>query len=719
MQPQTQLFGSATVLPRLRPDLVISRQTYRGQTAYVIKDPVSLRYYRLGTQELFLAGLLDGERTLGEVTARMEKEFPGTGITEEHVVQLLTMFAHMSYLQLAGEPAYRMFGTLRDARNKYRWLGHVLSVAGVLMYFKVTLCDPDLLLLKMEKRLRFLWSKKTAWAVAGLTCVAVVMVLSNLDRFRERLPDFLTIHNLILLWLTLVGVKVFHEFGHGLMCKHYGGEVHQMGAMLILLTPFLFCDATDSWMFRNKWHKIAVNMGGMLVELVLASCAAILWAVTQPGLLNQLAFNAMVVCSFTTLVFNANPLMKFDGYYVLADFLEIPNLRDRARQAITGLMMRWFTGRPEGRPTDISRRGRTIFIAYAVCSYLYMWYIIFRIFRIIGLKLQPYGLENLGRGLIVIAYVAGIAFPLWALGRQLVVRLKNDPTEVVGGRWPKLCAGAAAILLVMAICPWPLYVTSSCLLNGTNRVDVTAKSPGFLREILVDEGAHVQKGQTIARLENDELRNRRLDAEDELHITGLRVQSAMARNSATFVARYNTLESEQLAALDTLVTNVAGLELKAPVAGTVLTSDLQTRRGTYLRDGDGFCEILPEGKINVIVALSESEAGLVRVGQPLEFRLYSLPGKPFYGKVTKTFVARTEELQNSVLAARFGGDVPTQIGLSGHEEPTEPLYEAELQIENSGNFLRPGMSGRARIHCGRTTPLHVVVSHIRAMLRLE
>jgi len=118
------------------------------------------------------------------------------------------------------------------------------------------------------------------------------------------------------------------------------------------------------------------------------------------------------------------------------------------------------------------------------------------------------------------------------------------------------------------------------------------------------------------------------------------------------------------------------------------------------------------------VALSEGEASLVRAGQPLEFRLYSMPGKPFYGKVTKTFVARTEELQNSVLAARFGGDVPTQIGLNGHEELSEALYEAELQIENSGDFLKRGLSGRARIHCGRTTPLHVVVSHIRAMLRL-
>ena len=249
-------------------------------------------------------------------------------------------------------------------------------------------------------------------ALTGLVALALVLVFQNWDRV-GKMPDFLTLHNLVWLWVILIGVKVVHEFGHALMCKHYGGEVHDLGAMFIILTPFLFCDATDSWMFQNKWHKITVNLAGILVELILAALAVLVWVVSPPGLMNQLAFNAMVVCSVSTIFFNANPLMKFDGYYVLADLLEIPNLRDRASQQVTGFLTKLVTGRPAPELTEMSRTRQIIFGLYAVASYLYVWFVMVRIFGGIGQKLEPYGLGWLGKASLLSTYVVGLGIPIW------------------------------------------------------------------------------------------------------------------------------------------------------------------------------------------------------------------------------------------------------------------------------------------------------------------
>ena len=721
MSQSGELFGANTALPRLRSDLVISPQKYRGTTSYVIKDPIALRYYRLGAYELQVARLLDGQRTLAEVTNLLQQQVPDRAVDQQTVLRIVMHFAQMSFLQLSGEAAHRMFSLLSANRKKQKTQQRLFSLAGALVYFKISLFDPDLILLKMEKHIRWLWSRAMAIFLAVLVGLALVLVLQNWGQAGMQIHrDFLTLHNLVWLWVILIGVKVVHEFGHALMCKHYGGEVHDMGAMFIILTPFLFCDATDSWMFNNKWHKIAVNMAGILVELILAALAVLVWVVTPAGLINQLAFNAMMVCSISTVVFNANPLMKFDGYYVLADLMEIPNLRDRARQQVTGFLTKLVTGRPVAGMIEMSTSRRVIFALYSVASYLYVWWIMIRIFRGIGIKLEPYGLGGLGKASLVFTYAAGIVIPIWFFMKGLIPTLRQTGFHIrIPGRPVKVFGGILAAILLLGLWPRQVQVTTSCVLAGANRIGVRAQSEGFVRGIKIVEGQFVRRGDVLATLENDDLVTRLANQETQLQIVELRRQSASALNESAAVNQFN----KEAVAVDAVRTNLqqrcAALKLTSPVNGVVLTADLEGERGLYLTEGSLFCEILPMNQINVMIALTEDQAGVVRAGQPVELRIYSLPAITFHGEVKKTFSAISWDLPHPALAGRFGGEVPTELDTTGRERPSDTLCLAELQIENTDNFLRPGMSGRARIKCGSSTLGRIIGRKLRSLVRLN
>ena len=719
MSQPGEIFGAATPLPRLRSDLVISPQKYRGTTSYVIKDPVALRYYRLGEYELQVAGLLNGQRNLVEVTEQLQQQLPGRTVDQATVARIVMHFAHLSFLQLNGEAAQQMFSMLAENRKKQKVLQRLMGFAGALVYCKISLFDPDLLLLKWEKRIRWLWSRTMGVALAGLVALALVLVFQNWDRI-GKMPDFLTLHNLVWLWVVLIGVKVVHEFGHALMCKHYGGEVHDLGAMFIILTPFLFCDATDSWMFQNKWHKITVNLAGILVELVLAALAVLVWVVSPPGLVNQLAFNAMVVCSISTIFFNANPLMKFDGYYVLADLLEIPNLRDRASQQVTGFLTKLVTGRPAPELTEMSRTRRIIFGLYAVASYLYVWFVMVRIFGGIGVKLEPYGLGWLGKASLLSTYVVGLGIPIWIFMKRLLPTLRQTGFRIeLPGRTVKVIIGILVAGGVLAVWPRAVHVSTSCVLAGSNRRSVRVQSEGFLRSVLVKEGQFVQRGQVLATLENDDLSTQLANQDTQLQIVELRRQTASLLNEAAAVNQYDKEASVVAAQQRSLRQRCAALQLTAPVAGLVLTADLLDSLGTFSPEGSLFCEILPAGEINVMIALTEDQAGDVRVGQPVELRIYSLPAQTFRGTVKKTFNAVSGDLPHPAMAGRFGGEVPTSLDLTGHERPSDTLCLAELQIDNPANFLRPGMSGRARIVCGPSTVGRLIMRKLRSFVRLN
>ncbi|HEX4085486.1 MAG TPA: efflux RND transporter periplasmic adaptor subunit [Chthoniobacteraceae bacterium] len=713
-------FEYETALPRLRSDLRFSRQIYRNRVSFVVKDPVALKYYRIGEMERNLGALLNGRRSMRDILDILKREYPWEPIDLQRIEETFRLFFQLSLLQADPEMATRVYDLSRNQKKKVS--KSLESLAMLVFYFKVPLFDPDLLLFKMDRWLGFLWTRVAVCVEMILLAIAGWTVCNNLPKMHESLGSLLTLHNLFLLWAVTMGVKVFHEFGHGLACKHFGGEVHEMGAAFLLLSPFLFCDATDSWMFVQKKYKIIVSMAGIYIELFIASVCALVWANTDRGLVNQLAYNTMIVCSLTTLLFNANPLMRFDGYYALADILDVPNLRERARQYFLSSVARLFTGGPcTPEMIEVHEQGlarRIVFDIFAVASYFYTFFITFRIIHIVGIRLEPIGLAKWGQALEISFCTVSIFLPAYAFTRELRSRAMKNPGILMNVRVFKNLLIGAAILAAIALCPWSVNVTAEGVLYDGGRDIVHADSPGYIREIDVKAGDHVHAGQILAKLENEVLTTRRDDVDARIQTNYIERRVAVASGDGASIRQARTALGDLIIAKNKADKDCDALVLYSSTDGIIGTEDLETRKGEYLQVGELFCEVIPENRLQVRIALDEREAGLVRKGQSLEFRTYAFPDRVFTGVVSKVFSSVSESLPADAMAARAGGDIPTALDAQGHEHPLLPTFIAELEINNPDGLLRPGMSGRGRITCEHSRLGIQIYERIQELLKV-
>jgi putative peptide zinc metalloprotease protein len=690
----------------------------------VVKDPVSLKYFRWGEREYQLAQLLDGKRNAAELVEQMKISFPSQQFEAADLQRFFNQFLTAGLLVSDGGTAQRLFQRLRQETGKRKKQSLWLTLPGKLISFKITLFDPDLLLLRMSKRLRFLWSWPAAVALLLLLFVAGWMLTSDAANLASRMPDILGWQNLLIMWLVLIFVKVVHEFGHGLSCKHYGGEVHEMGAMFILFSPFLFCNATDSWVFKEKGKRLVVNFGGIYLELFLAAAAAMLWVLTPGGIFNQICFNVMLVCSVMTIFFNANPLMKFDGYYALSDWMEIPNLKERGDKMLVSRVAGLFTGGSGvvRDPLGESVKGKVMI--YAVASYMWTFMVAYNILIIVGHILEPAGLDRLAQSVAAITLFAGILTPPFLVCMQVFRTAKNDTTGQVKQRTLKAGLLAVAVLFVVSAIPVTVKVRCAGVIDGANRARVTAQSAGFIREVKVRDGMRVKEGQVLAVLENRELLA-------DLAMTLSRLQEVRVQESLIVggevqgsASGLRALRAQYEASAKKLEGDKQALQIRAPVAGTVMGKDLAARRGTLLRTGELLVEILPEGAVQAVAALSEKEANMVRPDEQVVFLLHSRPGREFSGRVLSVDVSPVRQLPHQSLGQQAGGTVPSIMAPNADASalvavPASTIYKARVELDNEKEVLRPGMSGRLKIECGRKPLAFALWDRVTSMIRTD
>ncbi len=241
------------------------------------------------------------------------------------------------------------------------------------------------------------------WAVVAwfaLVLSAIGLVAVQYDVFQSKLPgfhQFFNVKNAFLLAVALAGTKVLHELGHGMSCKHFGGECHEIGVLVLVLTPCLYCNVSDSWMLPNKWQRAMIGAAGMYVELAIASVCTFIWWFSEPGLLNYLALSTMFVCSVSTVIFNGNPLLRYDGYYILSDIMEIPNLRQKSSEILNRKLSEWCLGIESPHDPFLPERNQIFFALYTVAAAVYRWFITFSILWFLYQVFKPYRLEVVGQ----------------------------------------------------------------------------------------------------------------------------------------------------------------------------------------------------------------------------------------------------------------------------------------------------------------------------------
>ncbi len=302
--PASDLERRKKVRLRVRPDLQVTPQKYEGRTYYVVKDPVSLRYYRFKEQEHFLIRQMDGGHTLDDAQKAFEKRFRPDRLTLEDLEhfgqQLLTAGLAQNESPQAGQQLF-------DRRKKRR-RREILQAFTNILYIKLPIFDPDRLLTRMLPYLRWIFTTWFLLFSVGVMLGAVFLVLTHFQSFLDRLPsyhEFFSFKTVIYLWAALGIVKVIHEFGHGLSCKAFGGEVHEMGLLFLCLSPCMYCNVSDAWTLPSKWKRIIISFAGIYVELMIAAVATFIWWNTPASpFVNHMSLCLMVVCSVSTVVFN-------------------------------------------------------------------------------------------------------------------------------------------------------------------------------------------------------------------------------------------------------------------------------------------------------------------------------------------------------------------------------------------------------------------------------
>jgi putative peptide zinc metalloprotease protein len=699
----------------MRPDLVIVAQFYGSVRFWLVKDPVALRYFHLGEEEHALLTMLDGESSLRDLQLRFEKAFAPLQITLDQIHGFVGHLYRSGLLvgQTPGQGEELL--RRRSERRRREWMAALANVLAI----RFRGVDPEPLLNWLYPRCAWIFSPWVLAACLGLVVSAAFLAAVEFDvltRKFDQAAAFWTAGNLIWMAAALALVKCVHELAHALACKHFGGECHEIGLLLLLATPCLYCDVSDAWLMPNKWHRIAISAAGILAEVFLAGVCLVLWWFSEPGLASTLLLNIVVVCSVNTVFLNGNPLLRYDGYFVLADWLEMPNLSQHARAVVGRGLSRFLLGADPPEDRYLPRRLRALVGVYGMVSLVYRWFVVLALLWMLHHALKPHGLEFLA-ALVAAAAVGGmIAVPTVRLGGWLLRPRFREPI-----RAGRAAFGVLTCLVIAAACllvPLPWRVRAPLMLQPQDGRSVYVAIPGRLVEA-VPAGSQVAKDQPLARLASAEVIREIADLAGQREQQRLRLEHLRVRLLADpSVAPQIPSAEEALVDLDVRLRqrelDQQRLVLRSPAAGTVIAPPrppdsayqrgalvpwrgglLEARNvGAHLDRGTLVCVVGAPGRLEAALVIDQADIEFVRPGQKVRMKLDALPGRVLDGTVVE--VAKTDlKVAPRELAAH--SDLPVRRDRAGTPRPAATSYHARVTLADCPPGLFPGARGQAKI----------------------
>lgn len=713
-----------------RQDLEAKRAVYLGRSYWIVKDPVGLKYFRFQDEEYFILERLDGTRSLDNIKDEFEAEFPPQKITLEELQSFIGQL-HQSNLIVVGVP--NQGHELLKRRGKRRRQEMIAAMSNILcIRFKGI--DPDWLLNKMIPYFRWCFHPVTLFLCLAFMAAALLLIGSEFDEFRSKLPEFkqfFGLKNIFLLSICLGITKIIHEFGHGLSCKYFGGECHEMGIMILVLTPCLYCNVSDSWMLPNKWHRAFIGMAGVFVECTLAALCTFLWWFSKEGVLHYLCINVMFLSSISTIVFNINPLLRYDGYYILADILEIPNLRQKATKVMATKSSEWFLGMEQQEDPFLPQRNQMLFAAYTVAAVCYRWIVMAGILFFVWKFFDSHNLKIFGQIIAAMSLYGLLVLPLWKIGKFFWV-----PGRIYRVKKSRFYMSLSGVFLIIAFClfmPLPYSVYSPVMVELRSDPTITGnvlvpKTGGQLVEICTEKGKVVAKNELLGLLRNPQLdvqlaqlQGSRLEAEKEYEMySNFGNDQEAASRQKEILARIDGLNNMIHARLR----EREQLELRAPVAGIVFspywrmdrekkyyeladelpqwegTPLLQRNINTTLQPGTMFCSVGDPKKLEALIIVNQSKIDFVHKGQKVVLKFDEYPWRTFYGQIDRDVDIENHKMETVPiqLSTKGGGAVSTETSEGGIERPMSPSYRVRVDLDNEDLSLEVGITGTAKIH---------------------
>lgn len=662
-------FKVAHLRPALRRHVQPHRQTFGPRVRYLLQDRVTGKYHHFGEEAWELIRRLDGTHSVEEVWQSLGTvlgdRLPSQGETLRLIGQLLRAdLIHCDDKRLAE--------SLDDRRWRARTKRRLLKLASPLS-IKVPLLDPDRFLERTRHWVDPLFSRTGFLAWIMLVMLGMLLAVVKLPELGASLSDrLLSAENLLLMALLYALIKLVHELGHAYALKRWGGEVHELGVMLLVFLPIPYVDASAAHAFPARRQRILVAAIGVMVELGLASIAMLVWTLAEPGLLRSLFFQVVVIAGLSSLVFNGNPLMRYDAYYVLAELMNEPALARKSGQSFVEVARSWLSGkRPETAFADYSMTERRMLVGYAIASFLYRTAVTLLIAFALVKSLPFFGVL-----LAVIAVLGVLGLPT---GRLLLELWRNGSLGQAMGPGRRLASLATLLFVFLFALPLPLSTTVEGMVMPAEEASVRASAEGFVIAELVEPGALVDAGQNLLRLVDDEASVRLQLASSRLAEVQARVEAAVRVPLEGEVLRQEIAFLEQQ--VDEAGLMVANLDVTAPVTGRWFPVRKRASTGTYFKRGELLGLVIDPKALRLIAVVDEAHIQLVRDATTgIVVRDADGLGTESPSRVLRLMPEATHQLPHAALTTEGGGRISRNPEARDNLESIRRHFWVELDL---------------------------------------
>jgi putative peptide zinc metalloprotease protein len=678
--------------PRLRGTAQISRQYYRGERWYVVRDAASNQFHRLSDAAYRFVGLLDGSRTVGEAWDLVGGTLADDAPTQPEVIQILSQLYAANLVETDIPPDATVLLRRHKKHMQRKLQGRLMNI----LFPRIPIWDPDRFLVRWMPLVKVGFSRFGALVWLAVLISALVALAPHSADLRSAAAEAINIQqhpiNAFYLWGVFVLIKFIHECGHAFACRRFGGECHEMGIMFLVFVPTPYVDASTAWAFPNKWARMFVGAAGMIVELFVAALCAFFWLNTKDSgsVLTQLAYNTMLIASVSTVMFNANPLLRYDGYYMLSDYLEIPNLQMRSREYLFGLIKRHVFRIKPNQPLPPPGQ-RALLFFYGITSSVYRIFVGIMIILIVTWQIPILGvLMGLG------GVITWVVVPLVKLFKYLTI----DPElhRKRGRGWAFSLAVAAAVVVLVGVIRFPRYIYASGVAEPENREILRARSPGWIREVRVNDNDKVLAGDVLMVLEDPALEHDYKQTVAEIEQIKAQLQQASVTNPAS-----KRISIEQLASrektLKMIEDKIQNLIIKAPFTGFVVAPDIQNATGRFAERGTELLTVATNNSLKIKANIEQRDAVQAQwaIKDLTEVRLIGEPEtvlhiRPESFKVSQSTV---NELASASVATR--GDIPADQRDPNGVKPLIPPFEFQGIVSNEDLAYQAGQGAYVRL----------------------
>lgn len=686
----------AALIPKLRQHVQLHRHHYRGQTWYVLQDHSSGRFHRFSVAAYQLIGLMDGRHDMDQIWLHASQSLADDALTQGQTIQLLAQLYKADALVTDVSPDTRELFQRQHSGERRLKLQKWKSPLSV----RVPLIDPDKFITATLPVVGKLFSRWGFILWVLVVSSATVSAITHWPELTENLVDrVLAGQNIVILLLTFPLVKLVHEFGHAYAARVYGGEVHEMGVMFLILMPIPYVDASSSSAFPGRWQRALVGASGMLTELFIASIALYVWLNVEPGFVSAMMYNTMIIAGVSTLLFNANPLIRFDGYYILADLLEIPNFGTRSTRYL-GYLIQTYLFKVEGLKSPANAPGeREWFIFYGVASFIYR---LFLISFIVFLLADKY-------------FIIGILLAIWAIITMAVmpvykqIKFLMTDKKLKGNRGRAITVSSVFLMTLVGIMLIPVQL--STVVEGIVWADQDARvrmdSQGFVLQELVRSGDTVSEGQVILVCENPEMaaNHKRLQAQ----LIQLQAQYDAVSSGGQFQKDriQAELAREQIIAttaqLEKVTNQIEQLVIRSPADGVYVSLSRRSLLDRFLQRGEvmGFVArptpatvrvIVPQNRIDLV--RQRTEAITVRAADQIDIELNA--------RLSRVVPRASQDLPSAALSFEGGGDIAINPGQQedGNVSAFDRWFKLDIEIDRKEDEIGLGERVYARFMHG-------------------